>query len=325
MQGSARSWRTADVVGGKPEFDQSSTKVLQAGDPNYHDMSHRVLREFNIDFRRVEGLDALVALSMATEGVGVALYLFSFWLDAAAGILAGLILVALGVLSLFFHLGHPLKSWRVVVKSKSAWISRGAAFTAGFLLFAALAFITKEYDFVSIPLQTLAFVAGMAVLLYSGLLFASMDSIPFWNNAVLPVIFLFQSLSSGSLFCLLFIAFEDSRVDDRQLSLVPITTGLMLFSSVLLIILIKSVPRALAFEASLELLMRGPIRKYFRIGALWCGILIPIIMVIAHTVLLLSWGIVSTGILLIGVVLRYVGDVSLRYCILKAGVYEPLI
>ena len=126
-----------------------------------------MLREFRIDFRGVEEFDTLVALSMATEGIGAAVYIFSCIIELTTGILTGLILVALGALGLFLHLGRPLKFWRVIVRSKSAWISRGALFTVVFLFFAVLALSAQRFDFLSTLFQMLGYIGGMAILLYT--------------------------------------------------------------------------------------------------------------------------------------------------------------
>ena len=287
-------------------------------------MSYVVPKEFTIDFRRVEGLDAMVAVSMASEGIGAALYLFSYWLRTKAGMVVGLALVALGVLMLFLHLGHPFKFWRVVARSRSAWISRGSAATAAFLAFGVLSLAVTEYRFLSIPFQTLAFVGGMAILLYSGLILASMQAVPFWNSPIIPVVLFLQSFASASLLCLLVLLFDVDRTG-AGMDLVPVAAGLILTVAVLMLVLVKSVPRSDAAERARASLVKEPMRRPFVLGSLILGILVPFIAVVTYAITVPSHRAPALAAAVVGAMSRCIGDASFRYSVMKAGMHEPLV
>jgi formate-dependent nitrite reductase membrane component NrfD len=290
----------------------------------YDAVSYTVSREFTIDFRRVEGLDAMVALSMASEGTGAALYLLSSWVETTAGMLVGLALVALGVLTLFFHLGHPLKFWRVVARSRSAWISRGAAATSAFLAFGVLALVVDKHLSLSIAFQTLAFVGGMTILLYSGLILSSMRAVPFWDNAVIPLAFFFQSFASASLICMLVLLVDDGR-NSAPLDVVPLAAGLVLIVAALLWTLVKSVPRSGAADRARASLLRGSLRRHFVLGSLVLGIVVPFIVVVIYSVTVPGHKTLAVVATAVGMVSRCLGDLSFRYSLIKAGLHEPLV
>jgi formate-dependent nitrite reductase membrane component NrfD len=67
--------------------------------------------------------------------------------------------------------------------------------------------------------------------------------------------------------------------------------------------------------------MRGNLAPVFWIGIVLLGIVIPLI--IAFTSLIT--GGVSSALLITGVVCEVIGGLALRYCVLKAGAYKPLV
>jgi formate-dependent nitrite reductase membrane component NrfD len=67
--------------------------------------------------------------------------------------------------------------------------------------------------------------------------------------------------------------------------------------------------------------MRGNLAPVFWIGIVLLGIIIP--LTIAFTSLIT--GEISSALLIAGVVCEVIGGLALRYCILKAGAYKPLI
>jgi formate-dependent nitrite reductase membrane component NrfD len=266
----------------------------------------------------------MVAVSMGTEGIGAALFLLSSWLDATTGMIAGLALVALGVLALFLHLGHPLKFWRVMAKSKSAWISQGAASTGVFMVVGVLSLVVTGHRSFSIGFEALAFVGAIAILLYSGLILSSMQAVPFWNNAIIPVAFFFQSFASASLLCVLILLFDAERASSR-LALVPVAAGLILFVSLLMVVFLKSAPRAGAGGESLAFLTTGSMRRRFIWIVLFVGLMLPFMALIVYSSTVSSVKNLALGVAMAGALLRVVGDVVFRYSIIRSGIYEPLI
>ncbi len=86
------------------------------------------MNEFVVGFRANKEFDLLVAANFTLEGAGAATLLLSLLCDFRLGLLAGLIMVLLGVAALILDLGNPMRSWKALAGTNSAWISRGSVF-----------------------------------------------------------------------------------------------------------------------------------------------------------------------------------------------------
>jgi formate-dependent nitrite reductase membrane component NrfD len=283
-----------------------------------------MLQEFTVGFRTTErDMDAMVPLSMAAEGVGAATYLIAFLAGSASGGLAGLALVLLGTAALFAHLGHPMRSWRVVTEAGRAWMSRGALFTAGLLLFGTLAVFTRGNGFDRLILQALALLCTFVVVLYTGIMFSSISAVPFWNSPLLPILFLLHSLTSAALLVVALLAQGGAGVAAHTRECGALV-ALLAASLALTWSFARTPSRSEAAQASVRLLMAGPLKLMFQSGALLVGLAAPLLLVLLAYVLRDAGGIAG-ALLILAVPLRLAGDVSLRYALLRAGVYSPVI
>jgi DMSO reductase anchor subunit len=145
-------------------------------------------------------------------GYGLLIWLALAWLGTTwlpgrtlmlAMTLIALVLVTAGLLSSTFHLGHPERAWRAMSQWKSSWLSRegvaalltyppAVVFCAGFL-----------FDSLPSPVVTaaawLTLVGALLTVCCTAMIYASLTTIPRWNNAwVLPV-YLLMALASGGL------------------------------------------------------------------------------------------------------------------------------
>jgi formate-dependent nitrite reductase membrane component NrfD len=283
-----------------------------------------MLQEFTVGFRTTErDMDAMVPLSMAAEGVGAATYLIAFLAGSASGGLAGLALVLLGTAALFAHLGHPMRSWRVVTEAGRAWMSRGALFTAGLLLFGTLAVFTRGNGFDRLILQALALLCTFVVVLYTGIMFSSISAVPFWNSPLLPILFLLHSLTSAALLVVALLAQGGAGVAAHTRECGALV-ALLAASLALTWSFARTPSRSEAAQASVRLLTAGPLKLMFQSGALLVGLAAPLLLVLLAYVLRDAGGIAG-ALLILAVPLRLAGDVSLRYALLRAGVYSPVI
>jgi formate-dependent nitrite reductase membrane component NrfD len=121
----------------------------------------------------------------------------------AFGSLASSILIGTGSALLVFELGRPFRFWRVFSTQKAvmtvgAWmlgisIVTGVAYFSFWLVFlpwSSLSFLRQVLALVN-------FFLGIGVVTYTGILLGSMKARPFWNSAVLPVLFAISGLSTG--------------------------------------------------------------------------------------------------------------------------------
>jgi len=146
---------------------------------------------------------------------------------APFGIIAGLTI-------LIFHLTKPLSFWKIMIfYNTSSVMSMGVLLFQVYMavLFAWLAIIFKD-DLLKLlngrlPIADKVvgliskyensielFLGFLAVMLaaYTGFLLSALKTYPLLNNPILPILFLFSSLSSGAAACLLFgiIGFKES-------------------------------------------------------------------------------------------------------------------
>ena len=283
-----------------------------------------MLNEFTVGLRTTErDMDAMVPLSMSAEGVGAAMYLFAFLAGSRAGGVAGLTLVLIGAAALFVHLGHPLRFWRVIAETGRAWMSRGAVFTAGLIILGAVALLFRGEGLALLIVQALALTCTFFVVLYTGVLFSSINAVPLWNTALLPIVFLLHSLTSAALLLTAMLSLTggslvaNSREFGAVIALLSATLALTwLFT--------RSMPDTVAAQESVRLLTAGRLKPLFQFGAVLAGLASPLLLVTLAFAFRNS-PTISGLLLLAAIFLRLAGDVSLRYALLRAGVYNPLI
>lgn len=121
--------------------------------------------------------------------------------------LVGLGLVTIGLLSSTFHLGHPERSWRAMSQWSTSWLSREGVFAILTYPFALV--FTAGWIWTAIPagLMTIAaaatLVLALITVLSTGMIYASLKTIPRWHNRfVVPVYIAFALASGGLLFTL---------------------------------------------------------------------------------------------------------------------------
>ena len=119
--------------------------------------------------------------------------------------------VSIGLLSSTFHLGHPERAWRAVTQWRSSWLSRegimailvyGPAFyfSAGWILFEQQLFAWRTISFI------LA-IGAAATVFCTAMIYASLKSIPRWNNRWVSAVYLSLSLMTGALWFVAIWAF----------------------------------------------------------------------------------------------------------------------
>jgi formate-dependent nitrite reductase membrane component NrfD len=236
---------------------------------------------------------------------------------------AGLVLVLIGAAALFAHLGHPLRAWRVITEAGRAWMSRGALFTAGLVIFGTLALLFRGEGLELLILQALALICTFVVVLYTGILFSSINAVPFWNTSLLPILFLLHSLTSAGLLMTALLSLAGGGVVAHQRECGAVL-ALLASTLVLTQVFARSSSRSEAAQESVRLLTTGRLKPIFQRGALLAGLGLPLLLVMLAYVFRSS-GVVSGLFLVIAVPLRLAGDVSVRYALLRAGVYNPVI
>lgn len=255
----------------------------------------------------------LILIAFFAGGFGCGLYVTSWFLDFLPGMLLGLFLV--GVVKGGAHvayLGRPERFWRALARPRTSWISRGLIGVALFLICGTL------YAALNIPsLGWLAVAAAIFVMLYTGYLMAFSPSIPFWNSALLPVLFLVYSAESGTALTIpLYATFTGAEIH----ALEALEMALLLFvGGTIISYLYGAYHSSLSAREAVRLLVRGKLAPLFFGSVILLGLAVPF----ALTALSYTSGTIPSGMMWLAALLGIQGALACRWVILRAGVYAP--
>jgi sulfite dehydrogenase (quinone) subunit SoeC len=121
----------------------------------------------------------------------------------------GLGLVVLGLLSSMLHLGHPERAWRALSQWRSSWLSReGVSALATYLPAGALflAFLLPGALPGAAPAGALLSLGAIATVWCTGMIYASLRTVPEWNLGLVPWAYLALAGGTGALLLALFDA-----------------------------------------------------------------------------------------------------------------------
>jgi formate-dependent nitrite reductase membrane component NrfD len=279
--------------------------------------------EFVVGFKRNTEFGLQVALNLAFEGSGSALVMVSALANYPEGVIAGLVLVGIGILFLLFHLGNRLRFWRVLFGLKNSWISRGAFFAGALVFFSVLFLIIKDGTLGSV-MQVGTVIFAALTILYSGFFLASMTPIPFWNTPLTPVLFLLHSMTTG-LSVMMFMLVLTLGVPSLSsvLGWGVLMAGLALIFTVIHVMVMSTSTNA--SRESVRLLVSDGLRLSFLGGTVTVGLVIPLIIFLFLYLNQVQSAQSLIVILAVSMVCRIIGDYAFRSSILNAGVYEMMI
>jgi formate-dependent nitrite reductase membrane component NrfD len=271
----------------------------------------------------------LLWLAFFFSEVGAGIYLVSLFLGFWIGCLAGLLSCAL--LGGGFHLaylGKPERVWRAIFRPQTSELSRGTILLGLFLIFGVLQLAPSLSYFSGLPWESSSLffkivmpILGLFVIIHGFVTLSVISALPFWNSAIVPVL----SLASGIWLGTQIVVGLGLGISQNEV-LVPLepVARLSLFSYVFLTIfyLWNAKHSSLAAQQSLKMLTKGELAPLFYVGVVLIALIVPTLL----TILIYAKSIDPTaGVLYLRVGCAIVGDLTLRYCIMKAARYFPLI
>jgi formate-dependent nitrite reductase membrane component NrfD len=275
----------------------------------------------------IERQGLLLVLGHFFSGIGAGTWFISWLNDYTPGLVISILIVAIasGGTHLAF-LGQPLRFWRMVTTPQSSWISRGLISMAVFIPFASLhaffkiAGIWGQSPLIDRLVFSLAFLGMAGIMAYKGFVYAVSKAIPFWNNPILPFLYIAYGLRGGAAVVLLAIALSGSgSIDIRFVESIKFW---IVISTAVLILLYLSVMwngGVAANRSTLELIF-GRVSLAFYLGLVGAGLIIPAGIGI--------WGLfgeLGRPILVLISISSLIGDFYVKYCVNKAGIYVPII
>ena len=133
------------------------------------------------------------------------------WFDGigwALGLIAGGVLVAIGVIASLWHLGKPMRVWRAFSQWRSSWMSREGVFAIASMGVAAAAVLVQS-SLLELPNEPVVMRAlcallaplSLAAIVSTAMIYGSLKTIPAWRHRlVVPVYLMFALLGGGLLF-----------------------------------------------------------------------------------------------------------------------------
>jgi len=292
----------------------------------------------------ISGKGLLVWWAEVFSALGTGLYLVSiffalreefavtaFW----AGIL-GWIGIAIFKLPLHaFYLGKWYRFWRAFPPFSKAWrtswFARGIVMTMIFLVFGAIQLILQgliAYDVAdssgvwaaNYVFMVLAGIFGVMTAVYCGFAMSYCKSVPFWNTGLLPIVFLLMGVADG----LALIMGVGMVTGEDVIPTAESATRILLIVNALLIImyLVNANYQSATAELSVKELVRGRVAWVFWLGIVLLGIIVPLVV---SVVSYFTGEEASTGLLVFAIICHTIGAFSLKYGVLKVGIYRPIL
>ena len=142
-----------------------------------------------------------VMLLTTLIGAGQGLFLVAFFVDVFRSppgnfvLLCGcvtLLLLGLGLIASFFHLGRPERAWRAVTQWRTSWLSREVIVLPAFMGFVFLYAVTG-----SIPAGAIAAVLCVALFVCTGMIYACLPFLQEWRSPLTLINFFLLGTASG--------------------------------------------------------------------------------------------------------------------------------
>jgi formate-dependent nitrite reductase membrane component NrfD len=293
----------------------------------------------------IEGKGLLVWLAEVFSALGTGLYLVSlffglkeeFALTAFWAGLFGWIMIAIFKLPLhFLYLGKPWRFYKSFPPFsnawKTSWFARGIVFTMIFLGFGAVQLVLQAlvgYNVVAFKsgamdanyvFMVLAGIFGVLTAVYCGFAMSYCKSVPFWNTGLLPIVFLFMGVADG----LALVMAVGLVAGQDVVGTAESATRIMLILNSLLIVayLVNANYQSETAELSVRRLITGHVAWVFWLGIVILGILVPFVISVASY---FTGKEAATGLLVFAIICHTIGAFSLKYGVLKVGIYRPLL
>jgi formate-dependent nitrite reductase membrane component NrfD len=264
----------------------------------------------------------LVWLSLYAGVLGGGVYLASLIFNNLVGMFIGWLIVV--VIKGGLHIAHAERIerlWMMVLKPKTSWISRGLIITVSLAVIGvaqlAISFWMPDTT-ADVVFKVLAGIFSVGIILYAGLALEEMSAVPLWDTIALPLQFLVWGLLSG--ISLLMVI--NSVINRNDFGMMLAFMILLVAALIMLILFLwTGAYSQSAVRESIREILKGNLIILFWLGVLVIGLLVPIIISIA----MLQGMAILLSISIVLLICELVGGLALSYCIMKAGLYRPLI
>lgn len=280
------------------------------------------MTEFTPQKEWIDGRGILLGLAFFFSEIGAGVYMVSLFQGYWIGCLTGWVSCALlgGGLHLAY-LGKPGRAWRAIRRPASSELSRGIIFMGLFLALGAAQLILGLDRSDSLLFKVVLGILAFFVITHGFMTLSCIHALSFWNSGIMPILSLASGLWVGAQMTVALAMMSNS---EGLLGTLEPVARWFLFSYILLGVFYFWNARhgSLASKNSFAALWNGELAVIFYPGVVLAAVAGPLLIT------LYLWGTplqMSQALLWLRILLVLVGDLALRYCIMKAARYMPLI
>ena len=290
-------------------------------------MSNMKPYEFMVKYQQqkdwIDGRGNFIAFAFFLGGISGGLYLAAAYFDSLVGMFVAWLLSLLMGISYMIHLSHPFRFWRMFMKPKTSWIARGFIFIWLFIGFTTLQLIISQWaPGATGAITTLKVIAGIfafAQSIYTGFAVSYVSAIKVWNSAIVPVLFVTCGITGGLAILLAIMMGQNSSQIMTLESVIRVV--LIALAVIIGVYLWNTTYSSTAARDAVKRLIGGALAPLFWVGVFLFGIIIPVVISLAT----IGSHEPASGVLITAIVSEIIGGLALRFAILKAGVYTPLL
>jgi formate-dependent nitrite reductase membrane component NrfD len=271
----------------------------------------------------IEGHGIMVAFALFFGGIAGGLYLASLYFDSTVGMFVAWLLAMATGLTDMAHLSKPARFWRMLIQVKSSWITRGFLFITLFIGAAAIQLAIRQWAPGATAAETvfkvIAGIMAFGVAIYSGFVVGFVSGIKLWNSAIVPILFVVAGVTGG--LGILLLATQGgttAEIVNVARASFYVLVGYAVFTAIYLWVSTYENTNA---RDSVMRILTGEVSRVFWLVVVAIGMVLPLGLIAPYA----FNAIVSPAAYIIAGACIIVGGVGLRYVILKAGVYSPLL
>ena len=253
-------------------------------------------------------------------------YFISLFLNLEAGLMIGWLgSLGLGGFLHMLYLGKATRGWRILFKVSSSELSRGLWIiiffgAIGFIQLIPIVFPDLPWSCNALVLKVIAGVLCILVIIHGFTTMSVIKALPMWNSPMMVPLSLASGIWIGSQIIAVVTAIAGGNMIGSE---VWTRWSLFFLIGSLLVYIWGNLHASVTAKASVKRILAGDCSVYFYVGVLVIGILIPLIITLS------LWGNnvtnISVGVLVLRFLCALIGDAIMRYVLMKAPFYTPLI
>jgi formate-dependent nitrite reductase membrane component NrfD len=271
----------------------------------------------------IDGKGNFIAFAFFLGGLGGGLFLISAYFDNLLGIFIAFLLTVLMGTSYMIHLTHPMRFWRMIRKPGTSWIARGFSFIILYGFFTLITMILMQWfpdaNGAIVTFKILAGIFAFAQSIYTGFAVSYVSAIKVWNTAIVPVLFVTCGLTGGMAILLAVMLGQDSSQIAALENIIRVV--LIALAVIIGVYLWNTTYSSSGARDAVKRLVGGPLAALFWLGVFLFGIALPVIISLST----IGQSEPAAGLMITAVVSEIIGGLALRFAILKAGMYTPLL